>query len=76
LTNDHQFYATLVRQYKKNSFTWSLCSEKWETFAKLLSIFRDGRHHYLDCFSTDDTQIMVSQGEYPDNWVGWNEEKD
>lgn len=65
----------IIRQ-NNNSFTWSLCSETWESFAELISIFRSGKHghHYLDCFSKDNTHIIISSDEYADDWVGWNKE--
>lgn len=63
----------LARKGGSNSFEWILPDEKWESFAELLTIFQDGRpgHHYLDSYSKDNTEVMVSIDEYSDDWVGW-----
>lgn len=65
----------LSREDNTNSFTICLSSDTWDTFADLISVFRDGKigHHYLDCHSKDGTKFMVSMGEYSDNWVGWKQ---
>lgn len=65
----------LVRNNNTNSFTLSLSSDTWDSFADLISFYldNDSGHQYLDCYSQDGTQIMVSIGEYSDDWIGWKE---
>lgn len=52
-----------------------MCSNTWEDYAEQISIYHSviSGHQYLDCFSNDDTHIMISADEYSDNWVGWDE---
>jgi hypothetical protein len=59
-----------------NVFYWTLPKSKWEDFASLISGFNDkdieqlghGVHQYLDTFTTDNLDIMVSVDEYSEDW--------
>lgn len=61
-----------------NEFHWVLPKSKWEHFASLISVVNDkdrerfgqDGHHYLDTYTTNNIEIMVSVDEYPDEW--WN----
>jgi len=59
---------------KNNEYQWILTRETWKHYAELLSVFREGEpgHQYLDCNSDEVVKIMVSSGEYSDDWIGWS----
>src|SRR5438094_948840 len=68
-----------IRQRPKQAgvpvFDWLRSREGWlDVLAKLETLVAsEAGHHFLDNFAeTDDAVVMVSKGEYPNDWWRWH----
>jgi len=62
-----------LKHRKKKRFDWELTPEKWFTYAEMVSALKEGpSHHYFE-LAADDLPVVISNGEYGEDWIGWCE---
>ena len=62
-----------MKRENKDEFYWILTSSKWFEYAEKISELKKGPSHQYFDIESDDLLIIISNGEYSENWVGWTE---